>query len=355
MRHNLKNEIKNLLLKNIQIEMSIKGISPSLITTYETCSMQCYFDRIMKQKPDVPEWTRKLFGDAMHWFIAHYVYKKSNYPLGFKNKKNLLGFWHAFWQDVVDEKGELFPRPRPYWYREDTEDRRYYEDPEYLFKKGLGILSSYWDKNENEERPPYIEYQIKELLPETGIRLVGKIDQIRMSPDDPERHVVLDLKTGAGFGEDEGSTFHLNRDPQLTFYALLYRLHFSREEDSVGIYHLPTGKIHRTYRNDRDIAQVIESIKTISNDIQNERFKRTFGPYCRVCDYREPCYNPEEFFDGIEYSLDERDHDVIFREFASPPPELSTAMRRGVPRPNVKPHPIPKKPRQLRLKLRMKG
>lgn len=332
--------------------MAIRGINPSLMATYNICPMQAYFGRISHSKPDVPVWIRKLFGEAMHNFIAYHLYKKSNYSLGFKTKKGMIGFWHIYWSDVIEERGKIFRHPKPYWYRE---DKKFRESPDTLRGKSSAILSLYWDQNQGQERPSYNEYSIPPLtIPNTGIKINGKMDQIRVD-EKTGRHQILDLKTGRGYDEDEGSRFDLERNPQLTFYSLLYRLHFSREENSVGIYHLPTGRIYRTYRNNKDIGQLIESIKRFTRDMEGDRFPRSFGSHCRVCDYRYPCYHPEQYFSGDRELVDERDYDIIFREFQSPPPRLLRVETRTIPKPNVKPHPIPSKPKQRRMKLKFKN
>jgi len=318
--------------------MRIQGISPSLMTTYGICPMQAFLGRIIQSPPlNLPVWVGTLFGDAMHYFIAHYIYKKSNYPLGFQNKESMLRYWHAFWEDVICQREKLFRNPRPFWHFDK-------ETPETFHAKGHEILSLYWDRNFDKERPSYVELKLGPLyLPPTQIEIVGVIDLIT------REGLILDFKTGAGYGESEREQFSLIHNPQLIFYSLLYRLAFHQQEAGVGIYHLPTGEIYSTQVEEKEISRIIAAIKQLYDDIANDRFPRYIGHHCRFCDYQEPCYRPGEFFTDERSITDERTQNIVFAEFEQPPLQLIRDKSHIIPKPNAKPYPIPPKPKQLRL------
>ncbi|MCX8178859.1 MAG: PD-(D/E)XK nuclease family protein [Candidatus Aenigmarchaeota archaeon] len=279
--------------------MPIRGISPSLIDSYNTCPMSLYFDRIVDPKPDVPKWIGAVFGTAIHYFISTHIYKNSQYPLGFKDKKSMIGFWCHFWDDVVN--GNWGRINNNFWYRN-------FEKPEDLKKKGIGILSLYWDNNLSKPKPDFVELEIEKSV--DGFHLIGVIDQIR-----PGRygHQIIDLKTGRTYGEGERNEFALYRNIQLTFYSMLYRLHFGKNEEAVGIYDLNTGKIMLSYRNQRDINSLLDRIKQIAEDMSDGKYPRIFGKHCSMCDFQEPCIQPEKYFDREQ--LDEEQERIIFSPF----------------------------------------
>ncbi len=283
--------------------MSIKGISPSLIEAYNICSMQVYFDRFLEPRPQVPEWIGKIFGDAIHHFIARYIYRQSQYPLGFKDKKSMIGFWCIYWNKIMSGDSSLFKRQiGEIWYRDN-------ENPEEMKKRGIGILDKYWDSNISLPRPPFIEYEISARV--NGLNLIGVIDQIRIDPK-TDKHVIVDLKTGSTYGDTERDQFTLATNIQLTFYALLYRITFRQEEGGLAIYDLTRGTMLFTQRTNKDIQILLELINKFSDDLSNVRFRRSFGKHCRVCDYQQACYNPEMFFVGERELTDEENHNIIF-------------------------------------------
>jgi RecB family exonuclease len=320
--------------------MPIRGISPSLIEAYNVCPLQVYFDRILKPKPQVPEWIGKVFGDAIHHFIARHLYKQSQYPLGFKDKKSMIGFWCIYWDSIMKGDNKLFKRNvGQVWYRDG-------ESPEDLKKRGIAILSLYWDSNINQPRPPFIEYEITTNF--NGIQLVGVIDQIRTNPEN-ERHIIIDLKTGRGYGVGERNEFPLDKNIQLTFYSMLYRMTFQKEEDSLAIYDLNEGKLRKTVRTEEDILHLQKVLTTISEDLTNLRFPRNFGKHCAMCDYQLPCYKPREYFSGENELTDEESEKIIFGYLGMPGVDISERKLTTIET-NIKPR--TQKPKQLRLKFK---
>lgn len=308
--------------------MAIKGLSPSLIETYNTCPMKLYFERIMDPRPDVPRWIGAIFGSSIHYFISTHIYKESKYNLGFKDKKSMIGYWCKFWDDVIEGRWNRFNGS--FWYRD-------FENPSELKKKGIGILSLYWDQNIDKTRPEFIEFEIEQYL--DGLKLVGVIDQMRKGRNG---HIILDLKTGKTYGEGERNEFPLNTNIQLTFYSLLYRLTFGKPEESVGIYDLNKGKIMLSYRNQRDINILMERIKQISQEISDGKYPRIFGKHCSMCDFQGPCYQPEKYFHRDK--LNEEQELLIFSSFES---KLEIEERKvTLPKKPTK----TKKPKQLKLK-----
>ncbi|MBU5689449.1 MAG: PD-(D/E)XK nuclease family protein [Candidatus Aenigmarchaeota archaeon] len=322
--------------------MAIRGISPSLIEEYNRCPMQLYFSRILEPKPDVPEWIGKVFGDAIHYFISTYIYKETQYPLGFKSKKNMIKFWCYFWSQIMNGDDKIFKRKiGEVWYRQN-------ELPEDLKKKGIYILSRYWDDNINLPRPLFVELKIE--IPYNGVHLIGVIDQIRINPE-TGKHVIVDLKTGKTYGDSDREQFSLRTNIQLTFYAMLYRMYFDVEEDCLAIYDLNQGKMMMTKRDDKDILFLQDILRKIIDNISNANYKRVFGKHCSMCDYQEPCYKPEQYFTGERELTDDQAESIIFshiKELSQQNLQISNRERMVI----SKLKPKQKKPKQLKLKLR---
>jgi RecB family exonuclease len=320
--------------------MSIKGISPTLIETYNICPMQLYFDRILEPKPQVPEWIGKVFSEAIHHFIARQLYKPSQYPLGFEDKQSMTNFWCLYWEKIMKGDSKLFKRSiGQVWYRDG-------ESPEDLKRRGISILGLYWDANINQPRPCFIEYEIRAKF--NGIPLVGVIDQIRINPENG-RHIIIDLKTGKSYGENERDEFLLHTNIQLTFYSMLYRMAFNTEEDCLAIYDLNKGKLRVTKRTEKDILFLQQTLMRISDDLTNSRFPRKFGRHCAMCDYQLPCYRPHEYFSGENELRDEISEQIIFGHLGMPGIEIQEKHVATLIT-NIKP--TRKKPKQLKLKLK---
>ena len=115
----------------------------------------------------------------------------------------------------------------------------------------------------------------------------GVIDQVRRM--DGGRLLVVDLKTS----KYPPDPLILRVDPQFTIYWKTVREKY-HEDPLLALYHLESGTMFYTERNDNDVLMVEEMIREGQAKVDAGMFVRNIGSTCRYCPFIKQCLGEYE-------------------------------------------------------------
>ena len=231
--------------------------STSALKTIQACGKQYKYRYVEKAKTKATPYL--AFGRAVHKVIES-VHKESNFTDSFWQRE-----WERVWfeqSSKVDWKG----------FKKGT-----------FSTMGIKMLGQYVDDNQG---AIVIGSEIKfprrdEQYAVGPFKVRGVIDQIRRIDGRP---VVLDFKTSG----KEPDPLILRADPQWTFYWDYARKRL-KEEPLLGLYHLKTGKIMYTEREESDLEILRESLEDAQKRVDQKMFSRSIGFQCVFCDFKDQC------------------------------------------------------------------
>lgn len=111
----------------------------------------------------------------------------------------------------------------------------------------------------------------------------GIIDQIRRT--EGGRLLVVDLKTS----KYPPDPLLLRADPQFTIYHHIVKQMYPGEDPLMALYHLESGKLYYTNRDDHDVLMVEEMIAEGQKKVDLKMFARNIGNTCRYCPFINEC------------------------------------------------------------------
>ena len=286
-------------------------ISRTLLEIYLDCPRKWYY----YNHPDIPKKTdyKRLCGIAVHKHISQ-LYKPTSTarPLFYKDKKSAVGAWFNRWHRELDKAREL---------------NRIVLDAELTKEYGkIGAIcvANYWNQNINLTRPTAVE-RLYETTLGIGVTLKGIVDQIRIAPlewiarhrpdavekgklkDEFDPAVAVDLKTDSrsfDFKKDGGEIpaaekarrqYKLHENLQATLYCYLYEKATGKKPIGFLWYHLRSGKMFFTFRDERDYATLFGAIDHYRESISGESFPKHVNSQCDFCDYLEICRADRNF------------------------------------------------------------
>ena len=287
-------------------------ISYSALSAYLDCPRKYYYShcRAVPKMTDYP----RLFGVEIHKHIAQF-YRPTRQPRAFyfKNKNAAIKSWLNRWQRAL-EKAKAEKKLMLI----DIEKEKKYA------KAGIFCIADYWDKNFGLPRPLEVEGSHKISL-DKGIVFKGVFDQIRevslkwITHHRPElinqgkleerfdNKVIVDLKTNylsydprqfkenPSLEEKIRLQYELHEDLQVTAFTFLYEKVFGKKPIGFLWYHLRSGKVFFTYREDRDYHTLADIINHFLENIKAQSFPKHVGRHCKYCDYLKPC-REDRFF-----------------------------------------------------------
>lgn len=191
------------------------------------------------------------FGSAVHLCIDK-IHKESI------DKEDIPRLWLDQWNEYSKSVD---------WNKETT-SRLIYKN------RGLKILEQYLEK------PQYnvIESEVKF---ETDIYrgIIDRIVEIQ-----PGELAVIDFKTSKW----PPNHTVLRRDYQLTGYRLGANS-LGYDIKHYAIYHLLSGELYWTYRDDNDVQSLYDNIEEAERKVQAEMYLRNVGYQCKSCSFLEQC------------------------------------------------------------------
>ncbi len=281
----------------------IKKLSSSKITTYKGCPFAYYLKYEKHEK--IPTNVRYAFGKGIHYMLEEF-YKKN-----YKSPESFGNFWKYYWGMLASGENLKGKQKRQLKLNEfpmkngnvlklgDHID--YGNDPAGVFfgymKLGEDILKKFYKRHisekdpENKSRkiPIAIEkgFGVKKNEPFriNGINMIGYID--RIDRDFKGKYFISDYKTDKKTPED--GAFILHRHPQFTLYSYAFRELFQEKEEAILYYHLRSGKVFKSHRNEKDYDYMKRLIDDVAEGITQDRFTPFYGFHCNFCDYKVAC------------------------------------------------------------------
>ena len=241
-----------------------KHISISQIRTYLRCPLEYRFRYI--DGLYVPQSGAVALGKSIHRALEYNFRQKidSGHDLPLK--------------DVVDVFNDTYD-----FLMEDTElDKG--ENAEELRKEGMRLLSIYHSTVAPGIRPVIVEEPFQIELDGLYIPLAGIIDLV------DESGVIVDHKTAKRAYTGDA----IQRDLQLTTYAMAYRMLYGKEERAVRLDVMVRGREPRVQtlkgsRNERQIERHARLIREVADAIEKGIFYPNESYYCGICRYLTFC------------------------------------------------------------------
>jgi len=281
----------------------IGKLSISKITTYMGCSLAHYLKYVVHEK--VPTNVRYAFGKAIHYMLEGF-YKKN-----YKSPDSFAGYWNHYWGmlasgDNLKGKQKLELKLTEYPLKNGNflkigNHIEYGEDPVGIFfgymKLGQSILKKFYVRHIPEKNPIILDrnppialeqgFGVKKTEPFEidGIKMTGYIDRIDKNKN--KEFFISDYKTDKKCPED--NSFILHRHPQFTLYSYVFRKKYNAKEKAILYYHLRTGNVFKTHRNEKDYDYLRALINVVAEGITNDKFTPFYGFHCSFCDYQVAC------------------------------------------------------------------
>jgi RecB family exonuclease len=231
-------------------------LSYSSISTYETCPAKWRF----QYQDRVPRGTTPAlaFGDSLHRALHRF----HNRPVPAAPSLEEL------WAMLDDE-----------WVADGFGD----EGEERLYRQhAREVLSRYHHENAERYRiPAALEFHFQ--IEVQGIPLVGTIDRMDRLPGGG--YEIVDYKTNRRLPPRA----LVERDLQLSIYALAAREVWGIEPERLTLYYLLPGERITTTRTNADIEELRKRIATVAERIEAGKFEPRDNPLCNWCDYQHLC------------------------------------------------------------------
>ncbi len=240
------------------IHLIVPKLSYSQLETFRTCPLKYQFRYLFKIPTPMPAVVN--FGLSIHNTLRDF------YALLQKNPEK----WN---EDLLPHLSHCYEKN---WIALGYENRSLQEDQK---KRGFAMLSRFYREEQKEKRVPrFLEKAFS--LNIGNVTFSGRIDRIDQLPDGT--YEVIDYKTGS-------STKNLEKDLQLSLYALACRDALKIPVSKLSLYFLDGLEKASTTRTDRNLDACREEILECTEDISRSDFSPTPGFHCSYCDYRLLC------------------------------------------------------------------
>ena len=250
-------------------------ISKSKLLSFITCPEKYYLGYELKIRP-VKISSDFLIGLSTHHLITSYFIRKR-----------------------AGEQCDLMDLLRQYWsrYNLDNTDFMTMEELEAGMLQSLEFAKLFLRETnlepsevESKFSLPVVNIQTGEIIPD--LELTGRIDLID-SIDGKRR--VIEIKTRA----KRADGFSAQMSLELTCYA--YWLRFLDDQEMVPVSYINIVKNRKPYlqwqnqeRSTEDFVELFHTIKTVTENITDNRFYKNPGVHCNWCDYRPICGKDSE-------------------------------------------------------------
>lgn len=231
-------------------------LSYSAISTYETCPAKFrfqYVDRVPRGSSPA-----LAFGDSIHRALHRF----HNRPVPVAPSLEEL------WGMLEDEwVGEGFgPESEERLYRQHARE----------------VLQRYHQENSGQYRiPAALEFNFN--IEVEGVPLRGTIDRMDRLPGGG--YEIIDYKTNRRLPPKA----MIDRDLQLSIYALAAREVWGIEPEKLTLYYLLPGQRMTTTRSNEDIDRLRKRVATVAERIAAGKFEPRDNPLCNWCDFQHLC------------------------------------------------------------------
>lgn len=243
-------------------EINVKNLSYSQLDTFATCPLKYKF-RYLFNVPS-PSAHAANFGSSVHNTLNEFYerVKKDEAPS----------------PEMLQECYEKNWIPAGYDSKAHEQARK---------KSGWEILQNFYEKESTAGPgsqfviPAYLEKLFR--LKVGKFTFTGRIDRIDKLPDGT--YEVVDYKTGSSKRDAK-----LDKDLQLSMYALACKEIFHIEVSKLSLYFLEDASKQSTTRNDDDLEVLKTELIAASDELQKSDFKPTPGFHCGFCEYKLLCH-----------------------------------------------------------------
>lgn len=149
------------------------------------------------------------------------------------------------------------------------------------FESGVSLLKRYFEKHVHDSTKP-IALEKNFNVTFDGIKFTGKID--RIDPLGNGSVEIVDYKTGSSKSQKD-----VDKDDQLTFYAIAVKEAMNLIPEKLTYYFLETGEQVTTTRNEEQLKKAKEKVKEVVDKMKSGEFKANPGMICEWCDYKSIC------------------------------------------------------------------
>ena len=248
-----------------------------------------------------------FFGIQIHHMLDEF-YKKD-----FKSAESIANAWRFRWRSVVagdflkdKERQTLEVEEYPYTLKRSGavidirvgNHIRFWGEADdvisqFFMYRDLGefILRGFYERHKPQGKPLATEERV--YFDFSGYPMVAVLDRVDEKDGD---FYVTDYKTN----RDQPTTLDLQELPQLTIYSAAFRHEYGTIESSMLFYHLRSGKVLVTHRDEEDFDTLEQICVEVSKGITQERFGRNFiEDDCRFCDFLRPCIKGETYYEEL--------------------------------------------------------
>ena len=245
-------------------------ISPSAAKSYLGCSLQFYFDRVVRIRKNTP--VALHLGKAVH--AALQVFHIARWRAGDDSPEAIAAAYEKSFADLERDEGPV---------NFEDEDAR-----EKARLDGLRVVAAYLDSPEAmKEKPRAVEVLLKENIPGLSVPLTGAMDLVEGN------FTPVDFKSAAAKPDKDNAAF--DHEIQLVSYQLLMEIATGRVPPSLDLVFLVKTKTPQVIRVSSPSAdahrkrRVIALLETAVQGIAARRYHPQPGMQCSWCQYKNEC------------------------------------------------------------------
>jgi DNA helicase-2/ATP-dependent DNA helicase PcrA len=263
-------------------------LSATAIETYRACPLRFKFQYRLKIQT-APQGAL-TFGAVMHESVRYYFKLRQEGPPRFEDVE--LFFLRA-WKDTGFQDGYHVEQSK---------------------RDGLDQLREFVSRQNSQPLPNYLVSEQGFSLEVNGVRVQGRIDQVKALRAEPPEQVsrgakappdgeiapcaspppgseveLIDYKTGRPRTQKDAE-----KSVQLSVYALGAERALGLRPSRLTFYNLTTNEGVSSVRTSKDLDDVQREIHEVAEAVREQRFEPTPGYACRHCDYAAICPTQEE-------------------------------------------------------------
>ena len=245
-------------------------ISPSAAKSYLGCSLQFYFDRVVRIRKKTP--VALHLGKAVH--AALQAFHLARWRAGDDSPDAIAAAYEKSFTDLERDEGPV---------NFEDEDAR-----EKARLDGLRVVAAYLDSPEAmQEKPRAVEVLLKEDIPGLSVPLTGAMDLVEGN------FTPVDFKSAAAKPDKDNAAF--DHEIQLVSYQLLMEIATGQVPPSLDLVFLVKTKTPQVIRVSSPPAdahrkrRVIALLETAVQGIASQRYHPQPGMQCSWCQYKNEC------------------------------------------------------------------
>ncbi len=238
-----------------------KYVSYSQLETFSQCPLK-YKYRYVLRLPTPPSHTLS-FGQTIHRTLRDF------------HRSEVLRINATGGRSDISRLLELYEH---HWLAEGYESK---EHQQKRFEEGKEILKEYFEKHKKLLGEP-VQLEKKFTLKVGGIPLIGSIDRVDKLPGGGFE--IVDYKTGKVREKK-----YVDRDDQLTIYALGAKAALGIEPQSLALYFVNENKKVSTTRTPEQLEKKRQEIEEKIEEIKESQFEPKTSRLCKWCPYQNLC------------------------------------------------------------------